>query len=86
MKEVKLDVLGRVCIPKDMRENLGWQVDSTVYVEQIDDKVIITKKSLTNQCPVCSQRFSSDYQFCPHCGQYLTDTTKKEEASCPTAD
>lgn len=79
MKEVKLDVLGRVCIPKSMRENLGWSVDSTVYIEQVDDKIIISNKSLTNVCPVCQQRFSSDYKFCPYCGQYLTDNSKKEE-------
>lgn len=85
MKEIKLDCLGRVYIPKNMRENLGWALDSPVYVEQIDDKIVVTKKALTAQCPVCTQRFSADYKFCPHCGQYLSSTTK-EETSCPTAD
>lgn len=85
MKEIKLDVLGRVCIPKNMRDNLGWTVDSSVHIEQVDDKIILTKKELNTQCPVCTQRFSADYKFCPYCGQYLS-STNKEETSCPIAD
>lgn len=77
MKEVKLDILGRVCIPKGMREILGWEVNSSVYVSQVEDKVFITGKAPVNTCPVCSQTFSSDYKFCPYCGQYLTDTSKE---------
>lgn len=71
MKEIKLDVLGRVCIPKSMRENLNLKTDSTVCISQVDDKIIITKELLTTSCPVCSNSFSSEYQFCPYCGQYL---------------
>lgn len=73
MKEVKLDVLGRVCIPKKMRESLGMQVDSTVCIEQVEDKVVITNALLNSTCPVCSKTFSSTYTFCPYCGQSLKE-------------
>lgn len=78
MKEVKLDVLGRVCLPKNMRDNLGWGVNSSVYIDQVEDKIVITKDAPIMTCPVCSQVFSSSYKFCPYCGQYLNEKTKEK--------
>lgn len=77
MKSVKLDILGRVCIPKNIRENLNLVEDSIVYISQEDDKVIITKESPTSVCPVCGHVFSNEYQFCPYCGQYLVEKVQK---------
>lgn len=81
MKEVKLDILGRVCLPKNMRDNLNWEVDSSVYVEQVDDKIIITKQELNQKCPLCNEVFSSQYKFCPYCGEYLISTVEKKESN-----
>lgn len=78
MKEVKLDVLGRVCIPKQMRESLNLKEDSTVCVSQENDKIIITGAPIDATCPVCSESFSSIYTFCPFCGQYLNKEEKHE--------
>lgn len=78
MKEVTLDVLGRICIPKDFRQQLDLKTDSKVCITKMDDKLIITKGSLTNKCPVCSNVFSIDYKFCPHCGQYLMGDTNTD--------
>ena len=78
VKEVKLDILGRVCLPKSMREALGWEVDSSVYVEQFDDRIIISKAAMTQVCPVCNKVFTTDYEFCPFCGQYLKEKTTEE--------
>ena len=78
VKEVKLDILGRVCLPKSMREALGWEVDSSVYVEQFDDRIIISKAAMPQVCPVCNKVFTTDYEFCPFCGQYLKEKTTEE--------
>ena len=79
MKEVTLDILGRICIPKDFRQQLDLSVDSKVCITKIDDKLIITKGSLNKECPVCLNSFSVDYQFCPYCGQYLQEDKPKDE-------
>lgn len=79
MKEVKMDILGRVNIPKSMRDNLNMQPDSKVFIEQVDDKVIITRTSINQECPTCKKLFSSEYGFCPYCGQYLQIRQPKEE-------
>lgn len=80
MKEVKMDILGRVNIPKVMRDILDMQPDSKVFIEMIDDKVIITKNGNTQVCPVCNIVFSNEYAFCPYCGQHLATRPEQKES------
>jgi AbrB family looped-hinge helix DNA binding protein len=39
-----IDNLGRVCIPIDMRKELGIDSGTDLSVELIDNKIVITKK------------------------------------------
>lgn len=73
MKEVKLDVLGRVHIPKKIRDELKLEPDSHVYIEKVADKVVITKRLSERLCPVCNIVFTDEFSFCPYCGEVLTE-------------
>jgi len=77
-KEITVDVLGRICLPKKMRESLNIKCSSSCFIEQDEDKLIITKSGDTQVCPVCGKRFSKEYVFCPYDGQYLMEKEKKE--------
>ena len=58
MKEVKPNILGRVCILKQIRESLGMTVDSTVCIEQSEGKIIITKGLLDSTMSCMFQNIS----------------------------
>lgn len=70
-KTAKVDSLGRVHIPKQLREKVNITEGSKIYMINEDNKIIITAEALNQKCPVCSNEFTSEYQFCPYCGQYL---------------
>lgn len=39
-----IDSLGRICIPKEFRKELGIDSGSNLNMELIDNKIVITKK------------------------------------------
>lgn len=71
MKKVKMDVLGRVNVPKSIRDSLSLKEGQDVYIDQVSDKVVITKDVMTKLCPVCNIPFTPEYNFCPYCGEQL---------------
>ena len=73
MKEVKLDSLERVHIPKTVMDEMKWVAGQKLIVSVEEDKVIITAKKPDQICPVCSKKFTSDFGFCPYCGEYLRE-------------
>lgn len=79
-KEATLDILGRVCIPKKMRDSLNFVEGDKLTIELTDDKLIVSKGSLDMVCPVCNSKFNSDYKFCPHCGQYLVNNEDEQSS------
>lgn len=81
MKEVKMDILGRVNIPKLYRDTLGMGTDSKVFVDLVGDKVVISKHKLNKICPVCNIVFSDEtFTFCPYCGERLIDRPTEEQS------
>lgn len=78
MTEAKLDKLERIHIPKKFMEVLNWEIGQKLMLTLTGDKLIITPKMLDQQCPVCKHEFTSEYSFCPYCGQYLETKTKED--------
>lgn len=75
MKEVKLDALERVHIPKTVMKEMKWTSGQKLIVSVEEDKVIITAKKPDQICPLCSKKFTSEFVFCPYCGEYLRTET-----------
>lgn len=44
----KFDELGRIVIPKEMRNKLGLKNGDEATIELIDDKIVISNKNKTN--------------------------------------
>lgn len=49
-----IDELGRVCIPKEMRECLQWDRGTVVNVEPVDGGLLITRNAET--CACCNRQ------------------------------
>ena len=45
----RLDNLGRITLPKEMRDNLGWNIKDVIEIKQ-DGKEIILRKAANNGC------------------------------------
>ena len=43
----RLDNLGRITLPKEMRDNLGWNIKDVIEIKQ-DGKEIILRKAANN--------------------------------------
>ena len=68
---VKLDSLGRVCIPKSFLRGLGWEEDSNVSLAIVDGKVIVSKDNVLTDCPKCGTEVHIKDNFCSFCGEKL---------------
>lgn len=47
----KLDKLGRITLPKDIREKLSMELESEVNLKLCNNEIIISKKN--NECVEC---------------------------------
>ncbi|MCL2855423.1 MAG: hypothetical protein FWE21_07380 [Defluviitaleaceae bacterium] len=41
--EAKVDEIGRIALPKELRETLGWYIKSKVSVYHVDDGMLVLK-------------------------------------------
>ena len=62
----KLDKLGRVVIPKEEREELGWNEN-----DEIQKDVILLKKHENAICKICGMVQSEKHIFCSNCGKKM---------------
>lgn len=58
MVKKKIDRMGRVCIPKEMREQLGMDIDSDVIITIRENTIVIRKISGT--CAICGASTQDD--------------------------
>lgn len=66
MVKKKIDKMGRVCIPKEIREQLGMDIDSDVIITVRENTVVIRKVSGT--CAICgAPTQDSDMNICECC-------------------
>ena len=63
----EIDILGRVCIPKEVMEQLGFKAKAPVAITLMDDAIIISPN--TNVCSLCGRPIQpgAKYHFCPDC-------------------
>ena len=63
----EIDELGRVVIPKEVREALGFEPKKTVGITLLDDAIVITPKGAV--CSICGRPISAGakYKLCPEC-------------------
>lgn len=63
----KLDPLGRIVIPVEIRKELNLKQDDKMEIIQDGEKIIITKYKDTH-CPDCLTRCEHTDNFCRNCG------------------
>lgn len=62
-----LDQLGRIVIPKEIRDSRGWHPGTEVEI-YISGSDLVLKEYHDYFCPACGARINEDYSFCPKCG------------------
>ena len=66
----RVDELGRIVIPKEIRSNLKIQEDSALEIFT-EGKSIILKKYEVKICENCGTRVEEEDKFCRYCGKEL---------------
>ena len=63
----EIDELGRVVIPKEVRDALGFEPKKTVGITLLDDVIVITPKGAV--CSICGRPISAGakYKLCSDC-------------------
>ncbi len=71
MKRVKIDKIGRIVIPINMRRALGSDENLEVNVELLDGSIIISP--CNRLCKICGDRLSShsDLTVCDKCVEMI---------------
>lgn len=64
----KVDDLGRVVIPEEIRERLGIRPNSEVSFMTHKDYITIRPIQNTKSCFSCGHTVMIDDSFCPKCG------------------
>lgn len=67
----KIDSLGRVVIPKEMREQLGIGDNCQLSFMIRSDYITIKPIKDVKLCPACQHSVASDDNFCSKCGTKL---------------
>ena len=67
----EIDELGRVVIPKEVREALGFEPKKTVGITLLDDVIVITPKGAV--CSICGKPIlaKAKYKLCADCDEYF---------------
>lgn len=71
--KIVVDESGRLIIPKTIRKSVGIKTKSTVFVEQIEDKIVITPA--VKNCVICDSnkcvRVVNGKNICDSCIQKI---------------
>jgi len=60
----RLDELGRIVIPMEIRKNLNIEIREPLEILQVGDKIEIFKRKDN-----CGKTLEETYKYCPHCGK-----------------
>ncbi len=63
----KMDELGRIVIPKEIRDKYGLEEGTEVEIYTQGDKIILQKYKNTF-CPKCLTKCEHIDNYCKHCG------------------
>lgn len=72
----KVDELGRIVIPKELRRTLNIQIKDPVEIFMDEDKIVLKKFVSSNECTVCGN-ITEDYRvkgkvICSDCMEEIT--------------
>lgn len=65
----RLDELGRIVIPMEIRKNLNIEIREPLEILQVGDKIEIAKRKDIRVCYNCGKTLEETYKYCPHCGK-----------------
>lgn len=65
----RLDELGRIVIPMEIRKNLNIEIREPLEILQVGDKIEISKREDIRVCYNCGKTLEETYKYCPHCGK-----------------
>lgn len=65
----RLDELGRIVIPMEIRKNLNIEIREPLEILQVGDKIEISKRKDIRVCYNCEKTLEETYKYCPHCGK-----------------
>lgn len=72
MKEIgiirKVDELGRIVLPKELRKNFEIQQGTTLEIFVHEDSIVL-KKYNPFLCKKCGERIEKEDRYCKHCGE-----------------
>jgi bifunctional DNA-binding transcriptional regulator/antitoxin component of YhaV-PrlF toxin-antitoxin module len=80
-KLAKIDTSGRVCIPKYIRRNHGFDIGDTVFVRPTTAGTIQLEKAFLNECIFCNNLTESTfggYYVCEDCKDKIVKRRKEE--------
>ena len=63
----RIDNLGRIVIPKEIRQKLDIQIKTQIEI-YVDKDSIILEKFKDTYCPECLTRCEHTDKFCKNCG------------------
>lgn len=66
----RLDDLGRIVLPIELRKNLGIEIGSPLEIFT-EDKSIVLKKYEPIICENCGRHLEETDKFCRYCGRKL---------------
>lgn len=74
MKEIgiirKVDELGRIVLPKELRKNLEIQQGTSIEIFVHEDSIML-KKYNPVLCKKCGQHIEKEDKFCKYCGEKI---------------
>ena len=63
----RLDELGRIVIPMEIRKNLNIEIREPLEILQVGDTIEISKRKDIRVCYNCGKTLEETYKYCPHC-------------------
>lgn len=79
MLTVKLDGLSRIRLPIKYTKPLGWDVGTDLTLTKLPDGILISRTDEVFSCNKCNKYYSSEFNFCPNCGNKLVRVVENEE-------
>lgn len=71
----KLDKLGRIVIPKEIRYVRGWKCGTNIVMGFNENNEIVLKEYSNRKCTSCGRPIQEGYCFCPICGVRQIDNS-----------
>jgi len=66
----KVDELGRIVIPIELRRNLGINIKDPLEIFVDGNNIVLSKYSLSI-CKSCNDRIDESDIYCKHCGHII---------------